>query len=232
MYTLYIGNKNYSSWSLRPWALLTALHIPFKEVLVPFDDGGSWDKFRQFSPTGLVPCLHDQDGDDETVVWESLSIVEYMAEAHPRVWPENKVARAWARSASAEMHAGFSHLRNECAMTVGLRIRLHEQSKGLHDNLNRLAEIWQQGLSRFGGPFLAGEAFTAVDAFYAPVVFRIQTYSLPLPAAANDYVEHMLAQPALQQWTAEALTEPYREPSHEVELKACGQWLQDLRAPL
>ena len=228
MYTLYIGNKNYSSWSLRPWALLTALEIEFEEVLIPFDDGGSWEKFRNFSPTGLVPCLHDGD----TIVWESLSIVEYIAEAHKQVWPTDKVARAWARSATAEMHAGFGHLRNECSMTVGVRIRLYKQSEGLGGDIRRLAELWQQGLQTFDGPFLAGEHFTAVDAFYAPVVFRIQTYGLELPAAAQAYVQHMLDQPFMQKWTAEALTEPYREPSHEDEIQACGEWLQDLRTPV
>jgi glutathione S-transferase len=228
MYTLYIGNKNYSSWSLRPWALLTALDIPFEEILIPFDDGGSWQKFRTFSPTGLVPCLHDGD----IVVWESLSIVEYIAEAYPQAWPTDPVIRAWARSATAEMHAGFNNLRNECAMTVGLRIQLHQQSDGLGDDLKRLAELWQQGLQNFGGPFLAGKNFTAVDAFYAPVVFRIQTYGLELPAVAQGYVQHMLAQPVMQKWTHDALQESYREPSHEEEIAACGQWLQDLRVPL
>ncbi|XOV84963.1 MAG: glutathione S-transferase family protein [bacterium] len=225
MYTLYIGNKNYSSWSLRPWALLTALNIPFEEVLIPFDDGGSWQKFREFSPTGLVPCLHD----NKTVVWESLSIVEYIAEAFPAAWPVDKAARAWARSATAEMHAGFNHLRNECAMTVGLRIRLHRRSAGLDKDLARLAELWSQGLQNFGGPFLAGNSFTAVDAFYAPVVFRIQTYGLELPEGAEEYVTHMLAQPVMQKWTAAALAEPFREPSHEAEIAACGEWLEDLR---
>jgi glutathione S-transferase len=228
MYTLYIGNKNYSSWSLRPWILLTALDIDFKEVVVPFDDGGSWEKFRHFSPTGLVPCLHDGD----VVVWESLSIVEYIAESYGQAWPTDQTARAWARSATAEMHAGFNHLRNECAMTVGLRIRLHRQSAELDRDMTRLAELWQQGLETFGGPFLAGNQFTAVDAFYAPVVFRIQTYGLELPAVAKAYVDHMLDQPAMQKWTAQALAENFREPSHEEEIRACGEWLQDLRQPV
>lgn len=226
MYTLYIGNKNYSSWSLRPWVLLTALDIPFTEQLVPFDDGGSWDKFRKFSPTGLVPCLHHGD----IVVWESLGIVEYIAEQHPQVWPCDPAARAWARSATAEMHAGFNALRNECPMTVGLRIRLNSQSDKLSDDLARLTELWQQGLSQFGGPFLAGAKFTAVDAFYAPVVFRLQTYGLTLAEDADAYAQRMLDLPAMNSWTEAALVEPHREPSHEVELQALGEWLEDLRA--
>ena len=225
MYTLYIGNKNYSSWSLRPWLLMTELGIDFDEQLVPFDDGGSWEKFRGFSPTGQVPCLHDGD----RVIWESLGIVEYLAERHPGVWPENADARAWARSASAEMHAGFNALRNLCPMTVGLRIRLHERPPSLEKDLARLGELWNQGLSRFGGPFLAGHAFTAVDAFFAPVVFRLQTYGLELDGPAQAYVGDLLARPGMQAWQADALVEAWREPEHEVEIAALGECLEDLR---
>ena len=187
MYTLYIANKNYSSWSLRPWLALTTLDIPFEEVIVPFDDDGSWHKFRAFSPTGLVPCLHDAsavegEGQDEEpiVVWESLAIIEHVASAHPKLWPAEPRARAWARSATAEMHAGFSTLRNCCPMTIGQRIRLHEQSAALAKDLQRLQELWHDGLQRFGGPYLAGSSFSAVDAFFAPVVTRLQTYALPV----------------------------------------------------
>jgi glutathione S-transferase len=225
VYTLFIGNKNYSSWSLRPWILLTALDIPFTEKLVPFDDGNSYQKFRAFSPTGLVPCLHDAD----TIVWESLSIVEYVAEQYPQVWPQDRLARAWARSATAEMHGGFSALRNECPMTVGLRIRMHEQTADLERDLQRLGELWQQGLDLFGGPFLAGDSFTAVDAFFAPVVFRLQTYGLTVPAEAGQYPAHILELPGMRAWTEAALVEPHREPSHEEEIAALGEWLEDLR---
>ena len=155
MYTLYIGNKNYSSWSLRPWILLTELGIEFNEQLIPFDDGGSWEKFRAFSPTGLVPCLHDGDA----VVWESLAITEYLAESHPQVWPADRLARAWARSATSEMHAGFATLRNLCPMSVGLRLKLRTMPDALQQDLDRITEIWTQGLERFGGSFLAGERF-------------------------------------------------------------------------
>ena len=225
MYTLYIGNKNYSSWSLRPWLLLKGLDIEFTEHLMPFDDGGSWEKFRKFSPTGLVPCLHDGD----IVVWESLGITEYIAEQYPQVWPSDPVARAWARSATAEMHAGFNALRNECPMTVGLRIHLHTQSDQLADDLTRLTELWRQGLSKFGGPFLAGAKFTAVDAFYAPVVFRLQIYGLTLAEDADAYTQRMLALPAMNSWAEAAFIEPHREPSHEAEIRELGVWLEDLR---
>ena len=170
MYSLYIGNKNYSSWSLRPWLLLTELGIPFDENLIPFEDGGSWEKFRAFSPTGLVPCLVD----GEQTVWESLGITEYVAEAHPQVWPADSAARAWARSATAEMHAGFNALRNECPMNVGLRIAMNNTSAALTKDVNRLSELWEQGLDRFGGPFLAGSFI-----YRSRCIFR--TGRLPYP---------------------------------------------------
>lgn len=225
MYTLYIGNRNYSSWSLRPWVLMTALDLPFEERLVPFDDGGSFEKFRAFSPTGQVPCLHH----DDRVVWESLGIVEYLAERHPKVWPAEAAARAWARCASAEMHAGFSALRRQCPMTVGQRIRLRAPTADLQRDLARLEELWNEGLARFGGPFLAGESFTAVDAFFAPVAFRVRTYALPLTGAAAGYPAHLLSQPAMQAWESGAISEPWREPSHAAEIEALGECLEDLR---
>ncbi len=225
MYRLYIGNKNYSSWSLRPWVLLGELQIPFSEELVPFDDGGSWEKFRAFSPTGLVPCLVD----GETTVWESLAIAEYLAERHDGVWPRDERARSWARSAASEMHAGFGALRNECPMTVGLRIRMHEVSNGLRKELARLGELWQQGLDVYGGPFLAGEAFSAVDAFFAPVAFRVQTYSLSIPPPCQAYAERLINLPNMQAWTQAAIQEPWREPTHEEEFAAIGEILEDRR---
>jgi glutathione S-transferase len=227
MYTLYIGNKNYSSWSLRAWLLMTELRLPFEERLVPFDDGGSWQKFRAFSPTGQVPCLHDGD----RVVWESLGIAEYLAERHDGVWPEDTEARAWARCAGAEMHAGYAALRGRCPMTVGTRIRLRERPEALVRDLARLAELWAEGLERFGGPFLAGSAFCAVDAFFAPVAFRVRTYALDLPARAIEYAGHLLAQPGMMAWEAAALNETWREPSHEAEIAALGDCLEDLRRP-
>ena len=122
MYTLYIGNKNYSSWSLRPWVLMRALSIPFEERLVPFEEGSNWNRFRAFSPNGRVPCLHD----GTKVIWDSLAITEYLAERHAGVWPGDVDVRAWARSVAGEMHSGFAELRNRCTMNCGLRIRLGE----------------------------------------------------------------------------------------------------------
>ena len=226
MYTLYIANKNYSSWSLRPWVLMKALGISFEERLVVFQEGSNWEPFRKFSPAGLVPCLHDKS----TVVWESLGIAEYLAERHPGVWPAASGARAWARCAAAEMHAGFPVLRNTCTMNCGLRIRLREIVPALKRNLDRLGELWAEGLERFGGPYLAGPEFTAVDAFYAPVAFRIQTYDLRPGKAANDYASRLLALPPMQAWYAAALQETWREQAHEAEARDVGTVLQDLRA--
>ena len=225
MYTLYIGNKNYSSWSLRPWLLLTELGIPFTEKLQPFVDGGSYEEFREFSPTGLVPCLVD----GEQTVWESLGITEYVSEAHPEVWPQDKAARAWARSAAAEMHAGFSALRNECPMNVGLRIELHQVSASLTKDLSRMTELWEQGLQRFGGPFLAGDRFTAVDAFYAPIAYRIQTYDLALSDTALAYANRLLELPGMIAWTRDGLAETFREVDHEEEFLELGKITADLR---
>jgi glutathione S-transferase len=224
MYQLFIANKNYSSWSLRPWVLMTELGIPFQEQLRPFSEGTNWDAFRAFSPSGKVPCLVDGD----TVVWDSLAITEYLAERH-KVWPQDSRARAWARCAAAEMHSGFGALRNHCSMTCGLRVRLHEQPPELLTDVARIDELWSEGLKRFGGPFLAGENFTAVDAFFAPVAFRFQTYSLALSVVANAYVQRLLARPAMQAWYRSALAEPWREVAHEDETKRVGTVLQDLR---
>jgi glutathione S-transferase len=227
MYTLYIANKNYSSWSLRPWVLLTQLGIPFEEKLTPFlGTSSSWTAFRTFSPTGKVPCLYDGD----LAVWDSLAITEYVAERHPGIWPADVRTRAWARSAAAEMHSGFEALRSHCPMNCGIRLQLHNHVPALMRDLTRLQELWNEGFSRFGGPYLAGAAFTAVDAFYAPVVFRIQSYQLPVDGHARDYVQRMLALPAMQRWYADALKETWRDPDHEEETLRQGNLLQDLRA--
>ncbi|MBW5801481.1 glutathione S-transferase family protein [Halomonas elongata] len=225
MYRLHIANKNYSSWSLRPWVLMRHLEIPFEEQLTAFDTGSSWRSFRAFSPTGKVPCLED----GERGIWESLAIVEYLAERHAGVWPRDEAARAWARSASAEMHAGFGALRDECPMNCAARVRLSSPSAALGQELERLDELWQEGLSRFGGPFLAGADFSAVDAFFAPVAFRVRSFGLELGEASRVYVDTLLDLPAMRQWDADAVAEPWREPGHEDDLLARGTLLEDRR---
>ncbi|HEY4244513.1 MAG TPA: glutathione S-transferase [Kofleriaceae bacterium] len=225
MYALYIANKNYSSWSLRPWVLLRELDIPFTEHLVPFsDDDSHRAAFAGFSPSGRVPCLHDGD----TIVWDSLAIVEYVAERHKGVWPADAKARAWARCAAAEMHSGFQTLREICSMSCGIRVELGDELPALRADLARLTELWADGSARFGGPFLAGPAFTAVDAFFAPVAFRIQTYGLVLAPAAAAYAERLRELPAMWSWYTAALAETWREASHDRQIR--GRVTADLRA--
>jgi len=226
MYELYIANKNYSSWSLRPWVLMRELEIAFREHLVPFGQEASWHNYRKISPSGKVPCLIDGD----TVVWDSLAIAEYLAERHAAVWPVRVGARAWARSAAAEMHSGFTELRGRCSMSCGVRVRLKDFPAALESDLARLGALWNDGLRRFGGPFLAGDAFTAVDAFYAPVAFRIQSYGLSLDPAAAAYAERLLNTRAMREWYADALEETLRDPPHDDEISQVGQVLEDMRA--
>ncbi len=226
MYTLHIGNKNYSSWSLRPWVILTALEIPFEERMHVFGPGFA-ARTQARSPTGKVPCLDDEG----RIVWDSLAIAEYLAERHPGIWPTDPDARAWARCAAAEMHSGFATLRGTCSMSCGVRMRLHARPEALLRDLDRLAALWTEGLQRFGGPYLAGATFGAVDAFFCPVAFRIQTYGLELPDEAGRYAHRLLALPAMQRWYEEALAEPWRDTPHEAEIAGAGQLLTDLRAP-
>lgn len=225
MLELFITNKNYSSWSLRPWVLMRELNIPFIERLVPFDIKNKPNAFRSFSPTGKVPCLMD----GATVVWDSLAITEYLAERHPQIWPADASARTWARCAAAEMHSGFQALRNRCTMNCGLRIRIDSHFSDLKNDLDRLDELWSEGLSRFGGPYLAGQSFTAVDAFFAPVAFRIQTYDLALSPNSRAYANRLLALPAMQDWYTCALSETWRDEEHEAEARNAGTWLKDYR---
>ena len=225
MYILHIANKNYSSWSLRPWALLRALAIPFQEKMHFLEGGSNELRFREFSPSGRAPCL--QDG--ANAIWDSLAIVEYLAERHGEVWPEDSWARAWSRCACAEMHAGFAELRNRCSMSVGMRIRLRAPTERLRHDLSRLQELWSDGLRRFGGPWLAGPTFTAVDAYFAPVAFRIQTYGLALDRPCRAYTGRLLDHAALRAWEADALAEIRRDEAHEAEIMASGERLEDLR---
>ena len=227
MYNLYIANKNYSSWSLRPWVLMRTLDIPFHEHLVPFHDAQAWGEYRKLSPSGTVPLLRD----GSVAVWDSMAITEYLAERHAGVWPKDPAARAFARSAAAEMHSSFSALRNICGMSVGVRVRLHTQPEPLTANLARLSALWNQGFSAFGGPFLGGGDFTAVDAFFCPVAFRVQSYGLQLDAESMQYVQRLLALPAMQDWYRDGLAETFRDLPHDLETSAVGTIVDDLRVP-
>ena len=223
-YTLITANRNYSSWSLRPWVLMTALGIPFTNRLEPFAKPDNYDDFRAFSPTGQVPLLLDGD----RTVWDSLGITLYLADRHPQVWPQDEAARAFAQAIVAEMHGGFGALRNDCTMNVGVRVMLRPMSPALQRNVARLREIFEEGPARFGGPWLAGPDFTAADAFYAPVAVRIRTYGRDV-GAGQAWVDQVLAHPAMRQWEAEALAETWREESHEAELAAAGTITADYR---
>ena len=203
MYTLYIGNKNYSSWSLRPWVLMKTAGIPFREERIPLYQEGSHERVLAKSPSGRVPCLHD----GECVVWDSLAIAEYLAERHPGLWPADAAARAWARSVSAEMHSGFARLRDEFGMNVRLRWK-RLPSPEVAAEIARIVALWREGRERFGrgGAFLCG-AFGIVDAFWCPVAFRFQTYGVALDGAADGYLETLLALPAMQEWAADSVRE-------------------------
>lgn len=223
-YTLITANRNYSSWSLRPWVLMKALGIPFEDRLEPFTKPDNYDDFRQFSPTGQVPLLID----GARTVPDSLGITLYLADRRPGVWPADEAARIFAQGAVAEMHGGFGHLRNDCTMNVGVRVTPKPMSEGLKRNVARVREIFEAGLERFGGPWLAGAEFTAADAFYAPVAFRIRTYGLDV-GKGQAWVDHMLAHPAMLDWEAQALAEDWREASHEEELAEAGVITADYR---
>ena len=205
MLKLVIGNKNYSSWSMRPWLALRANDIPFEEVFIPLYTGAA-DKRRilDISPAGKVPILIDGD----VTVWDSLAIIEYLAEKFPekKLWPDDRAERARARAISAEMHSGFAALRNECGMNLHRPVGAISLSEEARGNVARVQEIWTDCLTRHGGPFLFG-AFGAADAMYAPVVHRFRTYAIDVSPAVRRYMEAMQALPAFQEWTRSGLAE-------------------------
>lgn len=228
-YKLHIGNKRYSSWSMRPWVLLKALGIPFEESLSFFKPGWRQPDFLAFSPSGKVPCLHDGGGE---VVWDSLAIMEYLAERHEGVWPspENASARAFARCAASEMHSSFAAIRDECSMNVGLRVELPRPlSDDLQRDVDRLSGLFKYGIETYGGPWLAGPSFTAADAFYAPIASRCITYGLEMQGAeAKAYIERLFNHPAIQAWIQDGILETAREPEHEDEATRGRTILADL----
>jgi glutathione S-transferase len=206
---LVIGNKNYSSWSMRPWLALRANDIAFEEIFIPLYTGAA-DKQRilDFTHSGKVPALIDGD----VTIWDSLAIIEYVAERFPeaRLWPEERASRAHARSISAEMHSGFMALRNECGMNLHRPIRAVALSADARANVARIQEIWTECRERYGklGPFLFGK-FGAADAMFAPVVHRLRTYAIAVEPAAQAYMETMMALPAFQEWTRAGLAETH-----------------------
>lgn len=217
---LLIGNKCYSSWSLRAWLLLTAKEIPFEEVLVLLDEPGFKAAVYAHAPTsgGTVPTLVD----GEVAVWETLAICEYLHERFPErgIWPKDAAARAHARAVSSEMHASFQALRGACPMNLGKRFAAKDRGADVARNVARISEIWRAARGRFGekgsGPFLYGE-FSAADAMFAPVVTRLDTYSIPVEPDAAAYMRTVLAMPAFRLWLAAALNERWIVAADEVD---------------
>jgi len=207
---LVIGNKNYSSWSMRPWLAMRANHIDFEEIFVPLytDDKADKDRIVSFSRAGKVPVLIDGD----VTIWDSLAIIEYLAERFPdaKLWPEDRAARAYARSISAEMHSGFVPLRSECPMNLHRPIGAVRLSADAEANVARIQNIWIECRERYGksGPFLFG-AFTAADAMFAPVVHRFRTFAIKLEGQAQAYMKTMVALPAFAEWTQAGLAETF-----------------------
>jgi glutathione S-transferase len=204
---LVIGNKNYSSWSMRPWLALRANRIAFDEVFIPLYTGDD-DKKRilGFTHSGKVPALIDGD----VTIWDSLAIIEYLAEGFPeaRLWPEDRARRAHARSISAEMHSGFVALRTECGMNLHRPVGAITLSADAHANIARIQQIWIECRERYGkfGPFLFG-AFGGADAMFAPVVHRFRTYAIAVEPEAQDYMNTVMSLPAFQEWTTAGLAE-------------------------
>jgi len=213
MLQLHIGNKNYSSWSMRPWVIMRQAGIAFEEVMVRFDSFDAHSRFKQeihaVSPTGRVPVLVDNG----FAVWDTLAIAEYLAEKFPQscLWPQDARARARARSVCAEMHAGFSALRSHCPMNVEASLAqvgalVWRDRPAVRDDVARLVDMWSALLQEHGGPMLFG-AFTIADAYFAPVCMRLRTYDLPVPAEIRDYVARVHALPGVKSWIEGALAE-------------------------
>lgn len=204
--TLVIGNKAYSSWSLRPWLAMAHAGVAFEEVRIPLYAPGSDAAIRRYSPAGKVPVLID----GPTTVWDSLAILEYLAEMHPdrMFWPADRAARAHARSVCAEMHASFTALRTRMPMNVRRRLPGRGRAPEVERDIDRIVSIWSDCRARYGGDgaFLFGR-FSIADAMYAPVVTRFHTYAVTLTGAARDYADRMLSLPALRRWYAEAAQE-------------------------
>lgn len=214
--TLVIGNKNYSSWSMRPWVAMTAFGIPFNEVRVLLDKPDTASRIAEYSAAGRVPVLLAGD----ITIWDSLAICEYLAEQFPEknMWPQDVAARAMARSISAEMHAGFVDLRSAMSMNIRKYLPGYGRTPGAQGDIGRICEIWEDCLSRFGHrQFLFGE-FSIADAFFAPVVMRFRTYAVPLAPALQAYCDRVTAHPAVARWISEALAETEVAERHDDEL--------------
>jgi glutathione S-transferase len=214
--TLVIGNKNYSSWSLRPWLAMKVAGIAFDEAVIPLYEPGSRERILTCSPAGKVPVLIDGD----IRIWETLAILDYLAERHPQagLWPADRAARAYARAIAAEMHAGFAPLRRHCPMNMWRPVKPRDLTPEAAADVERIDGLWTDCRARFGqgGPFLCG-AFGAADAMYAPVVSRLHTYGVAVSPAAAAYMRAVMALPAWEEWRAAALKETWVLPGNEVD---------------
>jgi glutathione S-transferase len=204
MLKLVIGDRNYSSWSLRPWLAIKMAGLPFREVPIRLREASSKAEIYKYSPSGKVPCLID----GKTVVWDSLAICEYLAEAVPELWPANRAARAEARAISAEMHSGFAALRHSMPMEIHASKPFDNRPADVVADVARIVAIWERCRAKHAGagPFLFG-AFSIADAMFAPVVWRFLTYAVELPPASRAWVDTMCALPPMQEWRAAALAE-------------------------
>src|SRR5215218_137438 len=224
MPTVVIANKCYSSWSMRPWLLLKQLGIAFDEITVPLDLPDTKARVLKHSPAGKVPILIDGD----VTVWETIAIMEYVDEAYGvSAWPQDRKARAMARSIAAEMHSGFSALRSACPMNLGRKYAQKDRGEAVARDVARFSDIVHQAHDRFGagGPFLFG-TFSAADAMYAPLVTRLDTYSIALDATTRAYVDAILALPAFQEWRSAALKEEWIVEADEVDEDAIENYRQ------
>ncbi|WP_162653167.1 glutathione S-transferase family protein [Lentilitoribacter sp. Alg239-R112] len=205
-FTLYIGNKNYSSWSFRPWIGLKVAGIEFEEKLVPFEMAAGNPKFKEFSPTGKVPVLVDGD----LVVAESLAILDHVARKFPEknLWPSDERVRTLAMAASCEMLGGFSAIRNQCPMNLRRPIKRLEQDAALAKDVARIETLWIENLNKFGGDFLFGK-FSIADAMFAPVVNRLEVYALTSNVQIRAYMERVKSLAAWQEWEAAGIKEPW-----------------------
>jgi len=214
--TLVIGNKNISSWSMRPWVAAVAFNIPFTEVRLLLDQPDTATNIANYSQAGRVPVLLA----GEMTVWDSLAICEYLAEQFPdkHLWPQDVAARAMARSISAEMHAGFTALRNDMSMNIQASLPGRGRTPGAQADIGRICEIWEECLARYGHhEYLFGD-FSIADAFYAPVVTRFKTYGVALAPALQAYCDRVLAHPAVARWVREAMLETDPTPLHDADL--------------
>ncbi len=206
---LILANKAYSSWSLRPWILLAQLKIPFEEVVIPMDQPETRANMLKYAPTGKCPSLYD----GKIAVWESLAIIEYVAEAHPEktVWPKGKAARAHARSLASEMHAGFGALRQTCPTNFRRPVGAIKLNDEVRADVARIEAAFEHARATFGrgGPFLFGR-FSAADAMFAPVVNRFHVYDIPVSTPTRAYMETIMALPVWKAWIADARAEPWR----------------------